>query len=390
MESLVSKNIKDRFISFSGENGFVYHGSEPLIAKEDSRLLFNISGGVKYQDELLELKESDEKKVSSIQRCLRTDGMKSIGYSGRHHLFFEMLGHFMFYESAEKETKEEFIKFAYDFLVKVVGLDKNRLFVTVHPQDIVTLETWKKLGNNNILLTSENTFTSPYADKSALRTEIKWQRDDDEKSLVELWNLVFTQFDSKEVFINPSSRVGADSGASLERIVSAYENKSNNYENSIWLPYINYLSSLSSYESIDELRRLADFLNASVNMIDEGIIPGNKVQPYVLRKILRTIFDMCDTLGLNYEDAVIECIKRNNININRKEELLKIYKEELKRYDKSIENGLAMALKMISKNGNVNRDFLKSTCGLPDKYIDKILSGDDINDISLLVKKRNN
>ena len=143
MESLVSKNIKDSFKSFSSEYGFVYHESEPLIAKEGSRLLFNISGGVKYQNELLELKEPDEKKVSSIQRCLRTDGMKSIGYSGRHHLFFEMLGHFMFYESAEKETKEEFIKFAYDFLVNVVGLDKNRLFVTVHPQDIVTLETWK-------------------------------------------------------------------------------------------------------------------------------------------------------------------------------------------------------------------------------------------------------
>ena len=124
-------------------------------------------------------------------------------------------------------------------------------------------------------------------------------------------------------------------------------------------------------------------------MIDEGIKPGNKVQAYVLRKILRTIFDMCDTLGLNYKDAVIECIKHNNINISRIEELLKVYEEELERYNKSIQNGIAMAKKMISKYGieKVDRDFLKSTCGLPDKYIDKILSGDDI---SLLVKKRNN
>ena len=123
-------------------------------------------------------------------------------------------------------------------------------------------------------------------------------------------------------------------------------------------------------------------------MIDEGIKPGNKVQAYVLRKILRTIFDMCDTLGLNYEDAVIECIKHNNINISRIE-LLKIYQEELDRYYKSIQNGIAMAQKRISKYGikNVDRVFLKSTCGLPDKYIDEILSGDDRQK---LLKKRNN
>ena len=153
----------------------------------------------------------------------------------------------------------------------------------------------------------------------------------------------------------------------------------------MWFTYINYLLSLSSYESIDEFRRLADFLNTSINMIDEGIKPGNKVQAYVLRKILRTIFDMCDTLGLNYKDAVIECIKHNNINISRIE-LLKIYEEERDRYYKCIQNGLVMAKKIIRKIGleNVSKDFLKSTCGLSDKYIDKILSREDI---SLLLKK---
>lgn len=384
MESNNSKIIKKSFRTFSEKNNYPYHKSEPLVAPTDSRLLFNISGGVKYQNELLGLKESEKERVSSIQKCVRTDGMKSIGYSGRHHLFFEMIGHFMFYCASEKESKEEFIKFAYDFLQKEIGLEKNRLYVTVHPQDAISLDVWKKLGIKNIIFSSDNIFVSPYADKSSLRTEIKWQKSDDQKSLVELWNLVFTQFDSKKLFQNPSQLIAADSGASLERIVSAYENKNNNYENSMWNEYIMYIMSLSGKGTMEEYRRIADFFNTSIQIINEGILPGNKVQPYMLRKMLRIMFDICEKLEINFVDLIDEYLKYNDLSID-KITIYQVLKNELEKYYTSIQNGIVQAQKLIKKNGtdNINFEYLKSTCGLPERYINQLLNGNE----SVLVKK---
>ena len=374
MESKNSNNIKSIYKSFSEKAGFNFYPTDSLIARKDSNLLFNISGGVIYQDELLEFKESDKSKISSIQECVRTDGMKYVGYSGRHHLFFEMMGHFMFYELSEKETKEEFIKFAYDFLVKEIGLDKSRIFATVYPDDEITISIWKKLGNNNIIFSKENTFISPYADKSSLRTEIKWQKSDKENSLIELWNLVFTQFNSKNIFENPSKKIGADSGASLERIVTAYEDKCNNYENSMWNDYVDYISSLTLKGSIEEYRRVADFFNTSARLINEGIVPGNKVQPYMLRKILRTLFELCSILEINIDSIMQEYTKYNNLAIDY-EYLYNIVNEEKKKYLLTIKNGLIQAKKNIAKKGvdNVDIEYIRSTTGLPNTYIDDLI-----------------
>lgn len=334
--------------------------------------MFNISGGVKYQDELLEKKKPVDDRVSSIQECVRTDNMDNIGITGRHHLFFEMMGHFMFYTSKEEECKQEFISFAYKYLTEVVGLDKNRLYATVFPEDTVAQEVWKSLGNKNIITSTKNVFVSPYADKSALRTEILWQRED--KSLVELWNLVFTQFNSKRIFENPSEYIGADSGASLERIVTAYENKSNNYENSMWSGLVNDIGQISKQSSLEQTRRIADFTNTSAKLIHEGITPGSKIQAYMLRKMLRTLFDMCDECSISIND-LLNLYLLYNPNINR-EILMMVVIEEHEKYLKTISNGLKQAKKAILKNGidSIDPEYFKSTCGLPQKYIDELIS----------------
>lgn len=372
MESVNSKEIKKEYISYSKKNNFIYNDSDPIIAPPDSRLLFNISGGVKYQEELLEKKKPVEDRVSSIQECVRTDNMDNIGITGRHHLYFEMIGHFMFYTSKEDECKKEFISFAYKYLTEVIGLDKNRLYATVFPEDYVTQEVWKSLGNKNIIKSVKNIFISPYADKSALRTEMLWERED--KSLVELWNLVFTQFNSKQIFEKPSEYIGADSGASLERIVTAYENKNNNYENSMWSEFVNEIGKTSQCSSLKQSRRIADFTNTSAKLIHEGITPGSKVQAYMLRKMLRTLFDMCDECSININD-LLNLYLLCNPNINQ-ELLVSVVLEEHEKYLKAISNGLKQAKKAILKNGidSINSDYFKSTCGLPQKYIEKLIS----------------
>ena len=115
--------------------------------------------------------------------------MKSIGKSGRHHIVFEMLGHFSFYDAGEEITRRDFISFAYDFLIQEVGLSKNRLCVTVHPEDYLTKKVWEEMDVMSFLEQEENIFVSPYANKSAFRTEILWEKPNGE--LMELINLVF-------------------------------------------------------------------------------------------------------------------------------------------------------------------------------------------------------
>ena len=367
MQSKNSILIKERFKEYAIRNNFKYQDSMPIIAPQNSKLLFNISGGVIFQDELLEKKNAVNKNVASIQKCLRTDNLNSIGVSGRHHILFNMLGHFMFYNANEKETKNTFIEFAYSFLTKELQLDDKRIFVTVHPDDIVTANVWKKLGKSNLIETNKNIFISPYANKSALRTEILWRKTDN--SLVELWNLVFTQFDSKVPFEKTSIKIAADSGVSLERIVSAIENKNNNYENSMWNEYVNYIKKYGngSYD-ISQYRRIADLSNASIELIREGIQPGNKIQSYMLRKLMRTFFDLCDFDNINPEKILnYNKLDENCINVFKKERII---------YFKSIQKGLIQAKKQIDKFGieNLDKNNLKSTYGLSEMYISKIIS----------------
>lgn len=369
MQSKNSVLTQKKFKNYSIKNGFIYHDSLPIVAPANSKLLFNISGGVCYQDELLEKKVAVESNVSSIQKCLRTDNLENIGVSGRHHILFDMIGHFMLYSDNEKETKERFIEFAYNFLIKELQLDNKRIFVTIHPEDIVTENVWKKLGVDNLIENKKNTFISPYGEKSALRTEILWQKDDENKSLVELWNLVFTQFDSKIPFKNPTVKIGADSGVSLERIISAIENKNNNYENSMWSTYIEHIKNLGrgSYD-ISKYRKIADLANASIELVDEKLRPGNKTQGYMLRKIMRNFYDLCDFDGINPEE-VLKFNELDSISIE-------VFRNERNIYCKSIENGLKQAKKQIDKCGidNLDKKYLKSTYGLSEMYVEKIIS----------------
>lgn len=367
MQSKNSILTKKKFKEYAIRNNFKYQDSMPIIAPKNSKLLFNISGGVIFQDELLEKKNAVNKNVASIQKCLRTDNLNSIGVSGRHHILFDMLGHFMFYNANEKETKNRFIEFAYKFLTKELQLNDRRIFVTVHPDDIITANAWKKLGKSNLIETNKNVFISPYENKSALRTEILWKKTDN--SLVELWNLVFTQFNSKIPFEKPSIKIAADSGVSLERIISAIENKNNNYENSMWNEYVNYIKKYGngSY-NISEYRKIADLSNASIELIREGIRPGNKIQSYMLRKLMRTFFDLCYFDNINPEKI---------LNFNKLDETcINVFKKEKIVYFNSIQKGLVQAKKQIDKSGidNLDKNNLKSTYGLSEIYINKIIS----------------
>ncbi len=284
-------------------HGFPWREGESVLS-QNPKLLFNISGGVVFEPVIASGQRPETCRVASCQTCLRTDGWDRVGVSGRHHLAFDMLGHFSLYEGDERVTKEVMIRTAWRFLVDDLALPVDRLSVTVHPADHVAQEVWQGVGAPAIIPQPGNTHEDPTGTKSGLRTEIQWQpMSPVGRALppVELWNLVFTQFEGSDPFVRPLDRIAADSGMSLDRAVTAHEDRPDDYQNSLWVEVIAALrrAALSSGET--QTRRLADLGRGAVTLIAAGLRPGHRGAAYVLRKIIREAALTCREVGLAWD-----------------------------------------------------------------------------------------
>lgn len=275
--------LKSSFIEYFAKKGYVTVPSSGLKA-ENANLLFNISGGVIFEEHVEGFNEKSL-KLASIQRCLRTDSWKKIGLSGKHHIFFEMMGHFSFYVSDSYETKSSFIKDAVDFLLEEINLPRNRIYLTVHPGDWESLQIAKILSLD-FVENKDNISLSPQKKRSGYRVEIKWRRLQQED--IELWNLVFTQYED-EKFVQKMTKIVADSGMSLERLLVAVEDKNNNYECSLWREYTSVFCGGNTIPN-EHLFRMADLLRSSIELLKDNIYPGKKSCNYISRKILRELF----------------------------------------------------------------------------------------------------
>lgn len=380
MKSDTSEFIKTEYRKIANKNGFVFEESETLRADIGTNLMFNISGGVKYQNHIIGQADLNTKRIASIQKCLRTDCLSKIGKTGRHHLCFEMLGHFMLYEKGEQETKQQTISMIYEYLCNSLNLDNKRIWATVHPQDKVSREVLSSLEINNIIHQEDNTFVSPYAEKSSFRVEFLWQKIKEKPELIELWNLVFTQFNSKDILQSPSETIALDSGGSLERLVSAIEDISNNYENSLWKGLIQDIQSSCKVKNIEDIRKLADITNAYANLLDEGMRPGNKAENYVLRKLIRTSFDFVDKLGID-GDVLLNTYFFHSPEISNQSIIREQVKLEKIKHERAITTAIAkmneldISCENKAKRGDIKR--IQSTYGLSNyrmqKYIKTIV-----------------
>ena len=347
--------------------GFAWQESAPIVST-NPKLLFNISGGVIFEDAISHEAVLEKKRVASVQTCLRTDGWEKIGVSGRHHIVFDMLGHFSLYEMCAQEAKRMMIESAWQYLTDCLGIGPKSLSATAHPNDEVSQKIWNNLGVA-VRLDSKNVTHTPSRNRCGVRTEIVWENPHTSKS-VELWNLVFTEFQGETVFESPLSKIAADSGASIDRIVTAIECCDNDYENSGWKDVVSLIAERSTVRDRTRVFRLVDLGKASVLLASQGLRPGNKAAEYVLRKIIREAYILCQQSSLPFEEFAAV----SSSYWAGKEAALGLITEEALKFEKGLERGRKEYVKLISRRSGPlttqDAEYLSSTFGYPRALIE--------------------
>ena len=305
MKSL--SDLRTGFLDFFTQNGHTIVPSSPLVPRNDPTLLFTNAGMVQFKNVFTGAEKRPYSRATSVQKCVRAGGkhndLDNVGYTARHHTFFEMLGNFSFGDY----FKEEAIKLAWDFVSNTVGLDKNRLLVTVYPTDDVARNLWKKIAglpDSRIIGHESNLWAMGPVGPCGYCSEIFYDQgesvaggppgspEEDGDRFLEFWNLVFMQFEQ----VDASTRLelpkpSIDTGMGLERIAAIMQGVTNNYDVDLFrhiiAASIETSGVASQGEAVFSHRVIADHLRSTSFLIADGVLPSNEGRGYVLRRIMR-------------------------------------------------------------------------------------------------------
>tara|TARA_B100000963_G_scaffold39622_1_gene29432 strand:+ start:523 stop:3189 length:2667 start_codon:yes stop_codon:yes gene_type:complete len=301
--------IRKTFLKYFEKNGHTIVDSSNLVPNNDPTLMFANSGMVQFKNVFTGLEKRDYKRATTSQKCVRAGGkhndLENVGYTPRHHTFFEMLGNFSFGDY----FKERAIELAWNLITKDFGLDKNKLYFTVFNEDDEAFDLWKKIsgfGEDRIIRipTSDNFWsmgeTGPcgpcseifYDHGDHLQGGLPGTKDQDGDRYIEIWNLVFMQYEqvTKDKRID-LPKPSVDTGMGLERIAALLQGTHDNYKTDHFLKLINSISDTVKVKPTDKnlssFRVIADHLRASSFLLAEGVLPSNEGRGYVLRRIMR-------------------------------------------------------------------------------------------------------
>ncbi len=312
--------LRDAYIQFFSERGHRIVPSSPLVPQNDPTLLFTNSGMVQFKDPLLGRADLDYQRAVSAQRCVRAGGkhndLENVGYTARHHTFFEMMGNFSFGDYFKEET----ITWAWEFVAEVLKLPKERIWVTVHPTDDEARKLWQdKIGfsSDRVIDLEENFWTMGDTGPCGPCTELFYDHgpdvaggppgspDEDGDRYIEFWNLVFPQFDrAPDGELTPLPRPGVDTGMGLERMAAIMQGVHANYEIDLFRALMREAGSFAGIkgdESIlgnPSLCVIADHIRSSAFLIADGVTPGSEDRAYVLRRIIRRALRHGHKLGI--------------------------------------------------------------------------------------------
>jgi alanyl-tRNA synthetase len=306
-----SKDVRQSFIDFFKERGHLHVPSAPLVPHGDPTLLFTNAGMVQFKDYFLGRETPPGKRAVSAQKCLRVSGkhndLENVGPSPRHHTFFEMLGNFSFGDY----FKAEAIESGWQLVTGTWGLSPEVLSATVFEQDDEAAELWRKISGlpperihrcgakDNFWAMGDTGPCGPcseiYVDLHPGRPAVPWDEGTDSGRYLEIWNLVFMQFDrSADGTMTPLPNPSIDTGAGLERVTAVLQGVGSNYDTDLFAAVIAATAELShrGYTGGDgaddvAMRVIADHLRAVAFLLADGVIPGNEGRGYVLRRILR-------------------------------------------------------------------------------------------------------
>ena len=307
LKSMTSSEIRASFLEFFRKNGHTVVPSSSLVPGNDPTLLFTNAGMVQFKDVFLGKEARDYSRASTAQRCVRAGGkhndLENVGYTARHHTFFEMMGNFSFGDYFKREA----IHFAWNFVTGTLGIPKDRLWVTVYKDDDEAARIWtEEIGIDPTRCTrmgeKSNFWSMGETGPCGPCTEIFYDHgaeipggppgspDEDGDRYVEIWNLVFMQYDrSSDGTMVPLPKPSVDTGMGLERVAAVMQGVHSNYDIDLFKTLIRAAAEVTGTEDLESssLRVIADHIRACTFLIIDGVVPDKEGRGYVLRRIIR-------------------------------------------------------------------------------------------------------
>jgi alanyl-tRNA synthetase len=302
-----SAEIRQRFLDYFAGHGHEIVPSSPLVPGNDPTLLFTNAGMVQFKEVFLGLEKRPYSRAASCQRCVRAGGkhndLENVGYTARHHTFFEMLGNFSFGDYFKREA----IGFAWEFLTREMKLPPDRLWVTVYHEDDEAADIWlKEVGVDperfSRIRGDDNFWSMGDVGPCGPSTEIFYDHgpevpggppgsaDADADRYVEIWNLVFMQYNrDHEGILHPLPKPSVDTGMGLERLAAVLQGVHSNYDIDLFRNLIRAAAQIIGVDDLADksLRVIADHIRSSAFLVVDGVVPSNEGRGYVLRRIIR-------------------------------------------------------------------------------------------------------
>lgn len=386
-----SSEIRNAFVEYFKKKGHTPVASSSLIPENDPTLLFANAGMNQFKNTFLGLEKRDYVRAVSVQKCVRAGGkhndLENVGFTARHHTFFEMLGNFSFGDYFKKDA----IHFAWDFLTNDLKIPKEKLYITVHISDDEAADIWHNqegVPKDRIFrLDADNFWKMGDTGPCGPSTEIFYDHGpkagtisdpfegikSGEDRYVEIWNLVFMQyFENPPGTLTPLPKPSVDTGSGLERVVAAMQGKFNNYDTDLFMPMIERACKIGKLEYVTDkeilqnnkdimertaaLRVLADHCRSSSFLIADGALPSNEGRGYVLRRILRRAIRYGRKLSANQSflpgmaEALIDSMSGFYPELQaRRDHIINTIRDEEERFISTLDNGTNILLEEINK-----------------------------------------
>ena len=394
---MTGNELRKSFVDFFKTKGHKHFESASLIP-DDKTLLLTVAGMVPFKPFFLGEKKAPYNRITTYQKCIRTNDLENVGVTPRHHTFFEMLGNFSFGDYFKKEA----IAWSWEYITTILKLDPKRLYVSVYLTDDEAYNIWvNEIGipeDHMVRLGDDDNWWAAgpigscgpcseiYYDTLNMgpnNEEINSKPGDEGNRFLEIWNLVFTEWNRLEDgTLIPLPEKNIDTGAGLERIASVVQNKENNFETDLFTPItkvINKILDIKSNTTKTSVKIIADHLRASTFLICDGVLPSNEGRGYILKKLIRRaygagalenqkIFNNSETYLYKIVDTIIDNMKEAYPELEEKREYIKnIVKNEEDKFSKTLKIGTNILFEEI-ENSKENKILPELSFKLYDTY----------------------